>query len=438
MPKDNDFLNPYRMLKQPGGSPDRHYATDRSSLAGYGGRLDCVLTTHTPLEVNYKPNHVFSTAPLIPGSSLKGIVRSVAEFVGRGCVSVRSDPRREGDWALCAGPRACITCDMFGRLVQGGRALHKGKVSLDDALPEAFRKHPALRLLQGTPKETHTAFYPQSSDGTWRKFYFHHVKAADELRIDDRPIGGFAPATLNPVASGSRFRFRVDFEQLDARQVALLIYALELEPGMLHKLGRGKGRGLGSVKIAVTIVRIEDAAARLRGRAEAGVPAPVQQALKALRNDPALEDFRWMLDWGAAGVLPPIRYPSYQWFREPGNSQRKLRTVAEVFQGLARVTADPDARALASETRAPAPVIASGTERWGPVALVFDPGRNELKVAHQNRTAFARGDAAKRVRDGLPPELAERLTKRRELKGVFVRVTISGNQIDLSAVEPGG
>jgi CRISPR/Cas system CSM-associated protein Csm3 (group 7 of RAMP superfamily) len=253
MPEGADFTYPYRILQQPDKGPDRRYRPDLSRLRGYLGTFDCLIEVHTPLEVNYDQNAHFNKAPKIPGASMKGIIRSIVEFVGHGCMSISSHDRNDGRWELCGDQACCAACDMFGRLVRGkGGQINRGKVFIGDALPQTWDRHKQLAIYQGRPKEEHRAFYPKSGQYCYRKFYLHQPSAQQtaakhsEKHVND----------LFPVAPGSTFAFRVDFEGMEAAEVAVLAWGLELEPGLLHKLGRGKAHGLGSVKIRILTRRI--------------------------------------------------------------------------------------------------------------------------------------------------------------------------------------
>jgi CRISPR/Cas system CSM-associated protein Csm3 (group 7 of RAMP superfamily) len=360
MPRGEEFFNPYRILKQPDDGPDRRYRPDLSQLVGYLGRMDCRLEAHTPLEVNVRADKHFNVSPVIPGSSLKGVLRSFAELVGRGCMSISDRDRRDGKWALCRDDTCCITCDMFGRMVHGrGGKLNRGKVRFGEAVADQFERHPNLSLLQGRPKEKHTAFYPSSDTGCYRKLYHHHPTAAVGLNITDRASGKATPDTLFPVKPGSVFSFSVDFEALDVQELALLVYVLELEPGLLHKMGRGKGRGLGSVKIRITRINVQTAAERYRGDSPSEEwPDDVRQSLERLRQNERLDEVRRMLSWDAASKLKPIQYPTYQWFKK--YPSRELRRVDEVI--LAYQSADDP----------PLPELATSSRRREDAKTVYD------------------------------------------------------------------
>ncbi len=340
MPKEQSFYNPYRILRQP-ARPDRRYRPDISRLPGYVGRLECQLEVHTPLEVNYRRNARFYDAPLVPGTSIKGVIRSVAEFAGSGCMSISSDRREDGPWRICDQSSCCPTCDMFGRLK--GSVVNRGKVRIGDALPVAVERAPLMRLLQGTPKETHDAFYPRSgANDSYRKFYHHQpAMVSPNMPPDKAPTKSMTPSDIFPVKAGSVFAFRVDFEGLDASQVALLVWALELEPGLLHKLGRAKGRGLGSVKVRLKEFSIQTAAGRYAGEgARNDWPEDVEKALADIKADTRLDDLRRILSWQSARKLTPMRYPSFAWFK--ANSQVQLRRVGEVVEGVPRDGVDPE------------------------------------------------------------------------------------------------
>lgn len=74
------------------------------------------------------------------------------------------------------------------------------------------------------------------------------------------------------------------------------------------------------------------------------------------------------------------------------------------------------------------------TVRWPKVVLKLDPGRGELTVSHQGRMAIATGQAARRLRDSLPPELDDQLRRRKELKLEGVEVEVRGNQCTIIGV----
>lgn len=57
----------------------------------------------------------------------------------------------------------------------------------------------------------------------------------------------FKPIT--PLPTGSKFKSRIRFENLSKVELGALLFVLDLEKGMAHKLGLGKPIGLGSIRI---------------------------------------------------------------------------------------------------------------------------------------------------------------------------------------------
>lgn len=129
-----------------------------------------------------------------------------------------------------------------------------------------------------TPKPTATAFYLLGPSGQpdpkvtydtvnaqlrGRKYYRHQGKAepeeycTPEKSEQNRTVRG----VLKP---GATFTFTVEFENLAPLELGALLYALELEEGMFHRLGYAKPLGFGSVKLTVENTEIIDWESRLK------------------------------------------------------------------------------------------------------------------------------------------------------------------------------
>lgn len=173
----------------------------------------------------------------IPASSLKGVVRSVAEAASASClggltrVSHRDLPdvfRRS-----CTRRAACPACTLFG---MGGNEAYMGQVRFEDTflqkgqtmlyrLPALYRPRP------GTP-----AYLDRNRRYKGRKFYRHgQPRPADQ---------GGESEVIRP---DSLLLGQVAFTNLTDDQVGLLFYALGLEGRFLLKLGGGKPACLGSL-----------------------------------------------------------------------------------------------------------------------------------------------------------------------------------------------
>ncbi len=138
----------------------------------------------------------------------------------------------------------------------------------------------ALAIL-GTPKPTTTTFYlldknynpgqganqPDYNDNRnhlrGRKFYRHfgeweswtaeqkkEFQRADDVRDNQNRT------LVEALAPGAKFEFQVYFENLQPAELGALVWSLQLENGMYHRLGFAKPLGFGSLKLSLTKVQI--------------------------------------------------------------------------------------------------------------------------------------------------------------------------------------
>lgn len=183
--------------------------------------------------------------PVVPASSLKGVVRSVAEAVSASCVTTTTMQKSklpEDAIRQCTIEAACPACTLFG--MQG----YIGQVQFQDCW-----------LVKDTGTGTHripALYAPRAAEGAkpyfdeWgnylgRKFYRHGrpEQAADRGEIEvippDRLLLG-----------------RLEFLNLTDEQLGLLFYALGLERKFELKLGGGKPVCLGSVRVLAALLTL--------------------------------------------------------------------------------------------------------------------------------------------------------------------------------------
>ena len=127
----------------------------------------------------------------------------------------------------------------------------------------------------GEPHPTLTTFYLDNLDNLekdynenkeisirGRKFYWHHkdkigvpfskYRKTIEMPKDKNGQNKFAyNSSLELMDINNEFEFDVNFENLTDEELGVLIYAIELEDGLLHKVGKGKAFGFGSCKIEI-------------------------------------------------------------------------------------------------------------------------------------------------------------------------------------------
>lgn len=305
----------------------------------YNGRLHCSLTAFSPfLVLSHDPTDVIDEEeehrkftrffhyqddprPVIPGTSLKGAVRAVAEAASNGCLAVLNEQyvKRWDDFKhaypsslrFCGGSDTegafCPTCRLFGTAPEEGQGTSErgatpqafqGKVRFHDAIfqgdPEDIYENPVTLIALLDPKVSNQVWYcnPERGSATHplagRKFYYHHDDLAPKTsRNKDK-----RNRTVRPLKPGAQFTFTVQFRNVLASEFSLLLYALELEParalvrvhdgeitfdwsevkahqGIYPKMGYGKPAGLGSVCVLVTEVTLFDPTARYIGEGAA-------------------------------------------------------------------------------------------------------------------------------------------------------------------------
>jgi CRISPR/Cas system CSM-associated protein Csm3 (group 7 of RAMP superfamily) len=357
-------MNPYDFVSLP-DRVRREPVTTHEKFRGLSGRMSCRLTAIAPLFIPQTQagagTQQFMTSryngrdlPVIPGSSLKGVIRCVAEAVSESCIGLSGElfergdvsPKYRGDikpdFRTCAElSNLCPACRMFGMVSSKSHFL--GKVSLSDARTEVgsfLVGAPMILKPLMEPKPRHTAFYRPDGNGkiAGRKFYFHHsgppktTNQATQFTKTVIPLEGL-DAQGNP---RTIFEFDVTFNNLADDEYSLLVFGLILTEDMRHKVGGGKPLGLGTVKIEITEILETDPNQRYRGLSarSAGETASAVLAGDALRShlqaatapitntaSTSLDDLQYI--WG----YPPPEgedyvYPDQEWFNH--NSEKPL------------------------------------------------------------------------------------------------------------------
>lgn len=340
MPQGENFWNPYRWVTLGGEEAPREEPSYHHRASGLSGRLHCELTALTPLMIGNgagKFVHHASRSPqdasYIPGTSLKGAIRSLAEVVSHSMDPFNSQHPDAS--------KLDIVARTFGYLQSGN--VFRGLVGFSDAclVSTPNRSGKEYEVVAGQPKATHRSFYPSKNQ---RKFYHHHPGAKGLVRA---PSNIRQTSTIQPAPCGTRFAFTVNFENLREEELNLLLYCLVLEeqvevslkpeclrPGyrypvtfqgpMRHKIGGAKPHGAGSVHIAIMQMYLQaDAAARYRGRdssrtwEEESLRQELVRRTRAFhsRGDRTMNELRAMLIYSEDDPRrQEIRYPDWDWF----------------------------------------------------------------------------------------------------------------------------
>jgi CRISPR-associated protein (TIGR03986 family) len=275
----------------------------------------------------------------------------------------------------------CPACRVFGWVNQKNadsagtdEQAYAGRVRLTharvDGKYETLDTIP-LSILSG-PKPTTNMFYLLDAQGKpsstvnydtyqahlrGRKMYRHFGNWADlteqekhMLESEFRSLGDAKSdqnrSVQGALKPGAQFSFDLEFENLAELELGALLYALQLEEGMVHRLGYAKPLGFGSVRLTVQETRVVDWSARLdsvgvkdgwmdlsefTGKSAAELAANFRQTMEACypAEFPLVwEDLRALL-----GSTPgkPVHYPrpekdrssdgkQFEWFM--GNTKR--------------------------------------------------------------------------------------------------------------------
>ncbi|MXV75039.1 hypothetical protein F4Z99_12310 [Candidatus Poribacteria bacterium] len=176
---------------------------------------------------------------VIPGSSLKGAIRSVVEAISGSCVSkVSYQVRRAVPRAFseCRQKnRLCVACRMFGAMgFQGNIAIQdaphiEGEIGTE-FVPELYAPGRYQRRIRDIPG---------------RKFYMHGEVASGETPVE-------------ACKKGSKFRFVIEIDNLKRSEWGLLFTALGHHPNYSFKLkiGGAKPVCFGSIDFQIAEIQI--------------------------------------------------------------------------------------------------------------------------------------------------------------------------------------
>lgn len=244
---------------------------------GLSGRIKGTITTLTPFfipgdEVQKPFQDPYKSVltgsdnhPIIPGSSLKGLIRNLVETIGYGCWCFPKPVHKykiERDFRACTDSQSlCVACRMFGMIHEGDHL--KGHVGFEDAACDNSQVYEKIYTpdLMGPQAEQASWYLDQSGGKTHvagRKFYYHSQDIWVCQEIHRTNSGEKINSYIEPLGVGNVFTLKVHFDSLTEDELRLLLYALTLEPGVRHKLGYAKPAGLGSVEIKLTKVELID------------------------------------------------------------------------------------------------------------------------------------------------------------------------------------
>lgn len=218
--------------------------------------------------------------PVIPGSSLKGMVRSLVEILSPSCLTTvtrRWARHIPAGLAPCQDVNAlCPACRLFG-MTGAENNNYLGQMSFEDA-QLVKGKRAEISTPQLWSRNDLPPHYLDHSYFKGRKVY-HHSQVAE---------GNDARLTF---AAGAVLLTRIHFENLLAAEMGLFFAAIGLHPRhrFLPKLGAGKPVGMGSIETYPKMIKVRG---DLRRNGRMGGRGPTAQ------NDEKLQER--LAVWSAA------------------------------------------------------------------------------------------------------------------------------------------
>jgi CRISPR/Cas system CSM-associated protein Csm3 (group 7 of RAMP superfamily) len=314
---------PYDFVPFPKERPDRKQGAGQDKLNPrlLSGTLELTLHTLTPVHVGSGYSDFIKAGDreylaalqaskpvreadavrrryLIPGSSIKGAVRSIVEAITRSCIRITQGRHRpyipQGYGGCMSVNDLCIACRLFGAQD------YQGHVSFEDAVAPK-----GSLVLLGTPLLWTPARggrglpprYLQGNQARGRKFYRH---ASPPSGVDPRAC----------IKSGAELPLRIHFLNLSEAELGVLLTALGQHPDHRFpiKLGGGKPVGLGSVQIILNRVTMLQGADALKATGRLGQARTLEgsdlnafiercaNAANTLTDNDALGELKTILD----------------------------------------------------------------------------------------------------------------------------------------------
>ena len=200
--------------------------------------------------VIYKEFYKIGDNYAIPGTSIKGMIRSVAEMVSYSCISKTRDTERNIPTYKnkpCIAGRyikntyepndICIICDIFGAMGK------KSKIKISNFIHDkATGKADILGLPELKEPHANVAHIYLNENGKFNgyKIYNHGIQSILKT-------GNYKCECLK---DGAIFKGHIIYENLDEEELQLLCYSLGLANDFNHKIGYGKPAYYGSIKVS--------------------------------------------------------------------------------------------------------------------------------------------------------------------------------------------
>lgn len=306
--------------------------------------------------------------PVIPGSEMRGLIRSNYEIITNSCMSGleketkvkvkdhNSGFRKKIEKALdikryepCE-ENMCPACLLFGT-INGKNAItsqlrfsdmkfeYKTNTNLKDIYEG--ENGVALKILS-SPKKYEAFYVDEDNVIKGRKFYWHDLNADYKLiESKEHFVRTGQNVSVRPLKKDNYFKGKVYFEKLTKEELDYLIYVLECgeEKDIAinkrkhgYKLGMGKSIGLGSVVLKIDCVKlrqidmsdVQDGYKIVESEYNYG-------DLKANIDETTKKHFEKMTDFYAIGDSGHIGYVDVRWYNR-NNSKQGYKNTLETMK----------------------------------------------------------------------------------------------------------
>jgi CRISPR/Cas system CSM-associated protein Csm3 (group 7 of RAMP superfamily) len=321
---------PFELVSLPQHQPQRSMPTGHDTYWGLSGRIALKLHAKTntivasgvvamgdDISKRYKDIPLLKVAVqrdkthIVPGSSLKGVVRSAYEAITSSCLCKvqkkhqRKIPQGYKECRICRqNSELCPSCRLFGAMG------YQGKISFYDSIPTQDSSDANFFPNLFSPQTNKNKYYRQNVLAG-RKFYYPTDRAAKSFN------GGGIHA--QQAQQGTVFETTIDFTNLDKAELGTLMIVLgrDSEHPIALKAGGGKPVGFGSLLpepqqidwITDRYLSYDAESNPLQGEAlETYVSRAIETAKKELVQGHQLQELSQILGWPTNRQPPESAY----------------------------------------------------------------------------------------------------------------------------------
>ncbi|BBM45119.1 RAMP superfamily CRISPR-associated protein [Leptotrichia trevisanii] len=268
----------------------------KESKTYFSGVLKCNLKTITPIfigskknirKVNKDVNHNESFFPengkeyIIPSSSLKGMIRGILDILTDSVVIESKIRKQEPEYKekpynfidskfypTNDNKDLSISESIFGAIANSEVSIEKGKIFKNLQGKVYFTDGKISKLKAKISKEVllkpldapsvKKILNKEKTKLLGRKYYKHQLNKNINNFRDNKLISARNTTLKQLMEKDNIFEFEIHFKNLAYHEMCILMYSLELEKEMYHKIGRGKALGMGSCKIEIEKIKLEE------------------------------------------------------------------------------------------------------------------------------------------------------------------------------------